>query len=229
MARFMGGGNGWARLSMPGRGTGGFNVSWYGADGLQDALGGIADGLVWNDKGDLIPRKTAANREMRQAAKRIAKDVLVPEMQRTASSAPVPIARAMAATARAKSDRLIMVQVGGVNPPLSGFRRGIGTKRRALGARGRTSGKREATSRTFRTTLAWGSEFGPKGGRRKPTRGSNIPGGAVNHYKVPRNERGYWALPAVENVMGRAQDLWEEALDAVVDRYVRLRPGGTRG
>ena len=221
MARYMGGGNGWARLSMPGRGTGGFNVSWYGADGLQDALGGIADGLVWNDKGDLIPRKTAANREMRQAAKRIAKDVLVPEMQRTASSAPVPIARAMAATARAKSDRLIMVQVGGVNPPLSGFRRGIGTKRRALGAAGRTSGKREATSRTFRTTLAWGSEFGPKGGRARPSRGANTPSGPVNHYKVPRKEAGYWVLPAVDDVHDRATGRWEDAVNHIIDKYTR--------
>ena len=222
-------GGGWFDFTQSGRGTGGFNVSWYGADGLQEALSGIADGLVWTDKGDLIPARLSANREMRAAAKSIAEDLLIPQMKRTARSAPVPIARAMAETARAKSDRLIMVQVGGVNPPLSGFRRGIGTKRRKSGAAGRTSGRREATSRTFRTTLAWGSEFGPKGGRAKPSRGPNTPAGAVNHYKVQRNERGYWVIPAVEDVQVRAVERWEQALESVIDRYIRFRPGGTRG
>jgi hypothetical protein len=213
-------------LFMPGRGSGGFQVSWYGADALQETIDGIADGLAWDDNGNLIPRKTAANREMRAAAKKIAADVLIPQMKRTARSSPVPIARAMAETARAKSDRLIMVQVGAVNPPLSGFKRGVGAKR----AKGRTGGRmRDASSRTFRTTLAWGSEFGPLGGRRQPSRGSNVPGGPVNHYRVPRKESGYWVLPAVEDVMVKAQDLWDDALNAVIDRYIRFRPGGERG
>ena len=154
----------------------------------------------------------------------LAHDLLVPQMKRTARSAPVPIARAMAETARAKSDRLIMVQVGGVNPPLRGFKRGVGVKR----AKGRTGGNmRDATSRTYRTTLAWGSEFGPKGGRRQPSRGENTPRGPVNHYKVPRNERGYWVLPAVEDVMVKAQDRWDDALQAVVDKYIRFTRGGS--
>lgn len=219
-------GGGWYSFGQSGRGSGGFNVTWYGADALQEALGGIADGLAWSDKGDLVPRKTAANREMRQAAKSIAERVLLPEMKRKAAAAPVPQAVKMAETARAKSDRLIMVQVGGVNPTLSGFRRGIGVKR----ARGRSSSSgRDASSRTYRTTLAWGSEFGPKGGRHKPSRGNNVPAGPVNHYKVPRNESGYWVLPAVDAVMGRAQDEWDHALQKVIDRYIRFVPGGQRG
>lgn len=218
-----------ASLGQSGRGSGGFNVTWYGADGVQEALGGIADGLAWTDKGDLIPRKTAANREMREAARGIAQNLLIPMMKRTARSSPTPQARAMAETARAKSDRLIMVQVGGVNPPLSGFKRGVGTGRRKLGAAGRSRSGREATSRTFRTTLAWGSEFGPKGGRHKPSRGNNIPSGPVNHYKAARNEKGYWVLPAVENVWDKAVTEWEYALDKVIDRYIRFMPGGDRG
>lgn len=224
MARLFG--NVGASLRMPGRQSGGFRVEWYGADALQETIDGIGDGLVWNDKGELIPAKLAANREMRAAAKSIAQDLLVPQMKRTARSAPVPIARAMAETARAKSDRLIMVQVGGVNPPLSGFKRGVGVKR----AKGRSGGAgRDATSRTFRTTLAWGSEFGPKGGRHRPSGPSGVPMRPVNHYRVPRNERGYWVLPAVEDVMVKAQDRWEAALEAVIDRYIRFRSGGTNG
>jgi len=218
---YMGGGAGWAKLTQRGRGSGGFDVSWYGADMLQEAMQGIADGLVWTDKGDLIPRKTAANREMRAAAKSIAADLLVPQMKRTARVSPTPQARAMAETVRARSDRLIMVQVGGVNPPLSGFRRGRGAKR----AKGRSGGAgRDASSRTYRTTLAWGSEFGPKGGRRMPTTlGGKSPSGAVNHYRAPRNERGYWVLPAVDDVFDKAVDRWEAAVQSIIDRYVRGR------
>jgi len=206
-------------FTQAGRDSGGFNVEWNGVGYVQEQMGKIADGLVWNDEGtDLVPRKTAANRELREAAKSIARDILIPQMKRTARSSPVPIARAMAETARPKSDRLIAVQVGGVNPPLSGFRRGRGVKRAGSA---QTSSGRQATSRTYRTTLAWGSEFGPKGGRVLPTRGNNRPGGPVNHYKVPRNERGYWVLPAVEDVRGKARDRYREALDDIVAKYTQ--------
>jgi hypothetical protein len=133
----------------------------------------------------------------------------------------------MAETARPKRDRVIAVQVGGVNPPLSGFRRGVGIKR----AGGRVGGgtrqmngsvRRDATSRTFRTTLAWGSEFGPLGGRRQPTRGNNVPASAVNHYKVPRRyPKGYWVLPAVEDVRVKARDQFRAAVDQIINKYTR--------
>jgi len=207
---------GFADLGNSGRNSGGFGVTWYGADALQESIDKMGKELVWNDNGDLIPRKLAANREIRAAAKAIGQDLLIPMMRRTARSSPTPQARAMAETARAKSDRLIMVQVGGVNPPLSGFRRGIGKKRAA--GRSSSSG-RDASSRTYRTTLAWGSEFGPKGGRHKPSGRSGIPGRPVNHYKAARNERGYWVLPAVENVMTRAQDRWDDAITRIINRY----------
>jgi hypothetical protein len=209
-------------LTQSGRDSGGFVVEWDGVDYVQRQMAKIADGLTWNADGtDLVPRRTAANRELRQAAKEIANDLLIPQMKRTARSAPVPIARAMAETARAKSDRLIAVQVGGVNPPLSGFRRGVGVKR----ARGRSGGKmRDATSRTFRTTLAWGSEFGPLGGRRRPSRGDNVPAREVNHYKVARRyPRGYWVLPAVDDVRVKAQARFKRAVDEIVDYHTQGR------
>lgn len=208
-------------LSQAGRDSGGFNVEWDGVKYVQIKMARIADGLTWNKDGtDLVPSRTVANRELRDAAGEIARDLLIPQMKRTARSSPVPIARAMAETARAKRDRLIAVQVGGVNPPLSGFKRGVGAKR----ARGRsTSSGRDSTSRTYRTTLAWGSEFGPKGGRTKPSRGNNIPSGAVNHYKVPRNERGYWVLPAVEDIRVKAWQRFKRAVDEIVDYHTRGR------
>jgi hypothetical protein len=173
--------------------------------------------LAWDDNGNLAPRKTAANRELRMAAKSIGQDLLIPMMKRTARSSPTPQARAMAETARAKADRVVTVQVGGVNPPLSGFKRGRGHKR----AKGRAaSSGRDASSRTFRTTLAWGSEFGPKGGRHMGGRpGWRAPSGPVNHYKAPRNEGGYWIIPAVKNVLVPAKRRYEEALDDIIAKY----------
>jgi hypothetical protein len=210
------------RFTQSGRDSGGFNVEFDGVAYVQMKMARIGDGLTWNRDGtDLIPSRTAANRELRDAAGEIARDLLIPQMKRTARSAPVPIARAMAETARVKRDRVIAVQVGGVNPPLSGFRRGVGVKR----AQGRTGGKmRRPTSRTFRTTLAWGSEFGPLGGRRQPSRGNNVPGGPVNHYKVARNyPRGYWVLPAVEDIRSKALQRFKRAVDEVVDYHTRGR------
>jgi hypothetical protein len=213
MARLVNG----ASLSMGGRDSGGFVVQWYGDDALRETLDSIStDLMAFDDNGNYLGARTAANREMRQAAKKIAQDLLIPQIKRTARSSPVKISRAMAETARAKTDRMVAVQVGAVNPPLSGFRRGVGVKR----AGGRTGGRgRDASSRTFRTTLAWGSEFGPKGGRRQPSRGNNIPRGEVNHYKVPRNESGYYVLPAVENVMSRVGEYWDDALDRIFRKY----------
>jgi hypothetical protein len=189
------------------RGGGGFGFTFYGADALQEALGGMGSELVWGNKGDLVPRRLAANREMRNAAKDIAARVLIPEMHRTAQLSRTKIAPAMSETARAKSDRLIMVQVGGVNPKgLRGFKRGVGSKR----ANGRTAANgRDASSQNYRTTLAWGSEFGPH------------PSNRFNRYGAPRNEGGYWVIPAVERVWDKAVDRWEEAFNRIVDRYTR--------
>lgn len=209
-------------FSQSGRDSGGFNVEWDGVQYVQIKMAKIADGLTWNVDGtDLVPSRTAANKELRDAAGEIAKDLLIPQMKRTARVAKPKIARAMAETARVKRDRLIAVQVGGVNPPLRGFKRGVGSKR----AKGRSGGKgRDATSRTYRTTLAWGSEFGPLGGRRQPSGASRAPSGPVNHYKVPRiYPRGYWVLPAVEDVRVKAWQRFKRAVDEVVDYHTRGR------
>lgn len=199
-----------------GRQATGFEIVWQNAQEVSRRLGQIGDGLAWDDNDNLVPRRTAANREMRAAAKSIAQDLLIPQMKRTARVSRTRIAPAMAETARAKSDRLIMVQVGGVNPALSGFRRGVGAKR----AKGQAASGRDASSRTFRTTLAWGSEFGPKGGRSKGGRtGWRAPSGPVNHYRAPRNESGYWVLPAVRDVQARAIDRFQRAIDDVIAKY----------
>lgn len=81
-----------------------------------------------------------ATGELRAGTKRIAADLVIPELHRAAAASGVPIAAAMAATARPRADRVVVVKIGATNPRLSGFRRGKDTK--------------------YRTGMAWGSEMG---------------------------------------------------------------------
>jgi hypothetical protein len=83
-----------------------------------------------------------ARKELRDGSQAIARDTLIPILKRGAAASGVPIAAAMADTARARKDRIVFVQVGAVNPKLSGFRSG----------RGRVN---------YKTTLALGSNYGP--------------------------------------------------------------------
>lgn len=168
-------------LSGRGRGSGAY-VTWQNADLIHAILDQIEDGL-----------KYETNREIRQKSKDIATRIVIPQLKRAARSSPAPLARAFAETARAKADRVIVVQIGGVNPPLEGFRRGRGVKR----ATSRTRSGRDATSRNYRTSMAWGSEYGP------------FPDADVNNYGVPRKEpAGYWVTPGITN-----------AIPAVVKEY----------
>jgi hypothetical protein len=81
-----------------------------------------------------------ARKDIRTASKQIAERVLIPALKRHADSSGVPIASRMADTSRARSDRIVFVKVGAVNPKLSGFKRG---------------------QSKYRTGMAWGSERGP--------------------------------------------------------------------
>jgi hypothetical protein len=81
-----------------------------------------------------------ATGDLRAGTKQIALELIIPELKRAAAQSGVPIAIAMADTARAKADRVVVVKIGAANPKLSGFRRGKDTK--------------------YRTGMAWGSEMG---------------------------------------------------------------------
>lgn len=125
-----------------------------------------------------------AKRDLRQGTKKIASDVLIPALKMSARASGVPIAPKMADTMRARTDRIVTVRVGAVNPKLSGFKKGVG------GGRVRRRGNQSASSQSYRTTLAWGSERGPwPGGRAVKKDGSK--GAPVNHYAVGRS-RSHW-------------------------------------
>jgi hypothetical protein len=80
-----------------------------------------------------------ARGEIRTESKKIADRILIPALKRNADAADVPIASRMSDTSRARSDRIVFVKIGAVNPKLSGFRRG---------------------QAKYRTGMAWGSERG---------------------------------------------------------------------
>lgn len=115
--------------------------------------GGLALQLDTDPIGDLLekvqelekPKRTLENAVMRglsyQAAVR-----LVPLVERAVNSSPAPQARGVAATVRAKRDRMIVVRVGATKPALSGFR-------------GRGGGKAKST---WNATVAYGVALGPQ-------------------------------------------------------------------
>jgi hypothetical protein len=183
-------------FSGRGRGSGAY-VTWQNAQLVSDILNEIEDGL-----------KYETNRELRQKSKDIATRILIPQLKRAARSSPAPLARAFAETARAKADRVIVVQIGGVNPPLQGFRRGRGVVR----ATTRTRSGRDATSRNYRTSMAWGSEYGP------------FPGADVNNYAVPRRDPvGYWVSPGITNSIPAVTAEYEAFLEQLVTTRSRYR------
>lgn len=186
-------------FGMPGRGSGGFNVSFQNADTVKRILGDIEDGM-----------RKEANKELRDAAQQIARS-LIPSIQGMAAMSPMPIAKKMAETARAKRDRLVVVQVGGVNPKLSGFRSGVGSRRASRTTKSQLAGGRSATSRNYRTTLAWASEMGP------------YPGSAFNRFRVPRRTSGYYVQPAINANMDRAKAEYSEALNKLIRERSRFR------
>lgn len=109
------------------------------------------------------------NRELRQAARAIATDTLLPLVRDAVAKSPAPQAHAMAATVRVHSDRVPVVVVGKVNPRFSsGFRH-----------RGESAG----STRIRRGSLAAGVVYGPLGGKRATP-------AAENYYRMPRDASG---------------------------------------
>jgi len=176
-----------------GRGSGGFYVTWDNVASVQRVMNDIEDSL-----------RKQMNGELRTAAKQIADDEVIPELIRSAGASGVPIAPKMAATARAKSDRMVMVQIGGVNPKLSGFKAYKRSKGKKL-----KSG-RDATSKNYRTTLAWGSDRGP------------YPGSTVNHYAVGRSS-SWWVQAGVNAALPAAVTRYRKALDVILAKGSRYR------
>jgi hypothetical protein len=145
-----------------------------------------------------------ASREMRKAAREIGAEIIVPVLPTFAARADAPQAPKMAASARAINDRIPVVKVGYVHPKLSGFKR--------------TKVDRRKTSRG---SLAWGTELGPKGGRRRGRPTWADPAEPVNHYKNTRTGRGQWVQPALESgsVIRRVLEKYGEAAEAIFKKY----------
>ena len=151
-----------------------------------------------------------AKRELRQGSKKIAAEIFIPALKRAAASSGVPIAPAMADTARAQSDRLVVVMVGKVNPKLSGFRKGVGSKKGGAGtsSTGRVGSK---TSQGYRTTLAFGSNLGPH------------PAASRNRYGVSRSGSGYYVQPAIVAAFSEVKKAYNNVLSRILADYGKYR------
>ena len=131
---------------------------------------------------------------LRDGSQKIATEHLIPALKAGAAASGVPMAPKIAETARARKDRIVYVQVGAVNPKLSGF----------------SSKSRDAAGRTFRTALALGSNYGPTDPE-------------VNHYAVGRTRSGHWVQPTVNSAgtHRRVQDAYRRLLADILHRYGR--------
>ena len=125
------------------------------------------------------PTGTRMERELRKRTREMSKDVILPALQQSAASTGSPFIIRIANTARAVNDRLPIVKVGYVQPVLSGWKY-----------------VKQANRKAMKGTLAYGSEYGPKGGHKS----GPLKDKGVNFYnKRPRNERGYWVTPAMQS------------------------------
>lgn len=158
-----------------------------------------------------------ARKELRQGTKRIAEQQLIPALKMGARSSGVPIAPALADTARARTDRIITVRIGTTNPKLSGFKRGKASKRggRELlnpSKRNNTATPQKAYSQSQRTSLAFGSDRGPH------------PSNPVNHYGVPRAD-SHWVKSSVtaNGTWESVTKAYEELLNQLLRDYGKYR------
>jgi hypothetical protein len=110
-------------------GSQGVSANWENIALVNRILAEIQDDL-----------KPTARKELRKGTQQIARDLVIPILDRHAAASGVPIGPAMADTASAYADRIVFVKVGAKNPRLTNFRRGKDTK--------------------YRTGMAWGSELG---------------------------------------------------------------------
>ena len=152
---------------------GGFTYKVENVRIVEDTLKQIA-------KVDLNPAK----RDLRQGTKDIANERLIPALKMSAYGSGVPIAPAMADTMRTRTDRMVTVRVGAVNPKLRGFKSGIGEGKAKVRTHKVSGTKLTSSSQSYRTTLAFGSDRGP------------YPGSSVNHYKVSRSD-SHWVKPGL--------------------------------
>lgn len=121
---------------------------------------------------------TRMERELRKRSREMSNEVILPAIREAASASGSLFNARIGDTARAVNDRLPIVKVGKVQPKLSGWKY-----------------VKQAERSTMRGTLAYGSEYGPKGGARK----GKHKGLGVNYYGKPRNDRGYWITPAINS------------------------------
>lgn len=135
--------------------AGGVRIETKGLDELVRALKG--------------PAFKDVNRELRQHARRIATEALLPNVTDAVARSAAPQAAAMSQTVRVHSDRVPVVVVGKTNPKFgTGFAR---------------KGESAAQRRLRRGSLARGVVVGPLGGRRD-TRASE------NYYRIGRDPSG---------------------------------------
>ena len=127
--------------------------------------------------------KPSPNGDLRRASKGVAD--LVARVIRI-SGGGTPQASAVAATARGKSDRYVVVKIGSVAVRFSDHRLSAAGDESAAGS------------------VSHGANYGPLGGHRD--------GGGANFYTVARNDGGYFVEPILERLAPTATERYRKAV-----------------
>jgi hypothetical protein len=149
--------------------------------------------LVRELKGSLF---RDANRELRQYALLIARD-LVPEVQKAVAASGAPQSEAVARTVRAHSDRVPVIVVGKTNP--------------WGGPRWKRRGQSAADAKLRRGSLAHGVVYGPKGGRRDTD-------AQENYYRIGRDESG----GALGRALRDGGPIWDQATEVYLQMFAAV-------
>ena len=177
---------------------GGFDVTIEGVEDVIAVLREIEDGYL-----------KETNKKLRRYTRLLANTELIPALKLSAAYSDVPIAVAMADTARVKSDRIVVVKIGTTNPKLSGFKSGIGEGKARVRKHKISGTSITSSSQSYRTTLAFGSDRGPMGD--------------INYYSVPR-ARSHWVMRTLGGPTAqRIEDKYRAFIYSALRKYGRNR------
>jgi len=158
------------------RGGGSLDIHYTGLDSALRILGSSRDGLQMLDPST----RRMANSQLRFGSKQIGLQ-LMPYVEGLVAGGAAPQAQAMSKTLTTKSDRMVVIMVGGKNP--KGMSKAAAARLRRTGGdppagvlRGWRSGK--AGNKRWKGSLAWGVERGA------------FPG-TPDRYKVGRSGTGH--------------------------------------
>lgn len=175
----------------------GLTYKVVGADELRESFAKLTRDLAGastaSTKGP--GQKPSPNGDLRRASKGIA-DLVARVIRIGGGDGGAPQASAVAATARGKSDRYVVVKIGSVAVRFSDHRLSAAGSKSAAGS------------------VSYGANYGPNGGHHEGTVVAGLENRffGSNFYTVARNDGGYFVEPILERLGPTATERYRKAV-----------------